>query len=119
MIRLGVDEGLEHRFDRAVSVSTFAAHRLLWLALRDRGPGSQASLAGTLHEAHFRDGGSVADHAELAGLAGRVVAAKRDGVNSVPTFVSEDGQMRGIEAILDDLARAFYSTDERSRSWTG
>ncbi len=142
MTRLGASEGVEYRFDRAVAVNTFAAHRLLWLALRDHGAGAQAALATALYDAHFRDGGNVADHAELAGLAERVgldggrvksflaseegvaevreqvAAARWDGVTSVPTFVSESRELRGTEAILDDLARAFDNT-ERSRSWTG
>ena len=129
MTRLGASEGVEFRFDRALAVNTFAAHRLLWFALRDSGAGLQAALARALYEAHFRDGVNVADHAELAGLAGRigldggrvkgflasdegvaevreqVVAARRNGVTSVPTFVLENGELRGTEAILDDLTR--------------
>ncbi|MDQ3639218.1 MAG: DsbA family protein, partial [Actinomycetota bacterium] len=130
-------EGVEYRFDRAVAVNTFAAHRLLWLALRDHGAGAQASLATALYEAHFRDGGNIADHAELADLVERVgldgvrakgflaseegvaevrdqvAAAKRDGVASVPTFVFEDGELRGIEAVLDDLACAVDGAEGR------
>jgi predicted DsbA family dithiol-disulfide isomerase len=137
MTRLGAGEGVEYRFDRALAVNTFAAHRLLWLALRDFGARAQASLATALYDAHFRDGGNIADHAELADLAGRVgldgvrakgflaseegvaevrdlvAVAKRSGVTSVPTFVSENGEPRGIEAILDNLARAVDGADVR------
>ncbi|QIN84401.1 DsbA family oxidoreductase [Rubrobacter tropicus] len=133
MTRLGADEGVEYRFDRALAVDTFAAHRLLWFALREHGAGPQAALARALYEAHFRDGANVADHAELAALAGRVglngerargflasdggvaevrervAAARRDGISSVPTFVFEDGERhRGedaVEAIADALGR--------------
>lgn len=143
MTRLGASEGLKYRFDRAMAVDTFAAHRLLWFALREGGAGPQAALATALYDAHFRDGGNVADHAELAGLAervgldggrvrgflaseegvaevrGLVAAAKRDGVASVPTFVSGEGERRGAEEILDDLARASDDTERRSQPWTG
>lgn len=138
MTRLGAGEGLEYRFDRAVAANTFAAHRLLWLALRDHGAGTQAPLAMALYDAQWRDGGNVADHTQLAGLAervgldggrvrsflaseegvaevrGLVVAAKRDGVASVPTFVSGEGERRGAEEILNDLARASDDTEKRS-----
>lgn len=142
MTRLGAAEGVEYRFDRALAANTLAAHRLLWLTLREHGAGAQASLATALYDAQWRDGGNVADHAELAGLAegvgldgGRArrflgsdegvgevreqaAAARRDGVASVPTFVSRNGGLRGHEEILDDLARAFENT-ERSQPWTG
>ena len=130
MTRLGADEGVEYRFDRALAVNTFAAHRLLWFALRHHGAALQAALATALYEAHFRDGVNVADHAELAGLAGRigldsgrvkgflasdegvaevreqVAAARQNGIASVPTFVLENGELRDTEAVLDDLARS-------------
>lgn len=134
MTRLGASEGVEYRFDRAVAVDTFTAHRLLWFALRDYDARLQAALATALYEAHFRDGENIADHAELTGLAERVglagvrvksflasdegvaevreqvAAARQDGITSVPTFVSEDGELlrgaSGTEAILDALARA-------------
>ena len=129
MTRLGASEGVEYRFDRALAVNTFAAHRLLWFALRDHGAGLQAALARFLYEAHFRDGKNVADHEELAVLAGwtgldggrvkrflasdegvaevreQVAAARHNGISSVPTFVLENGELCGTEAVLDVLAR--------------
>jgi len=133
MTRLGASEGVEFRFDRAVAVNTFVAHRLLWYVLSDHGAGVQAALAGVLYEAHFRDGANVADHAELASLAGqvgldggrvrgflaseegadevrgRVAATRREGISSVPTFVFENGEVlrdSGSVAIADALTRA-------------
>lgn len=133
MTRLGASEGMGFRFDRAVAVDTFAAHRLLWFVLREHGAGPQASLARALYEAHFRDGVNVGDHAELADLAervgldrarvrsflasdegvdevrGQVAAARRDGVAPVPTFVFEGGERYpgegATEAVLDALRR--------------
>lgn len=134
MTRLGADEGLEYRFDRAVAVNTFAAHRLLWFVLREHGAEAQARLTRALYEAHFRDGVNVADHAKLAGLAERVgvdggrargflasvegvdkvrervATARRDGVAPVPTFVLEDGtRHRG-----EDAAKAVLAALRRS-----
>lgn len=138
MTQLGADEGVEYRFDRAVAANTFAAHRLLWLALREHGAGTQAPLATALYDAQWRDGGNVADHTQLARLAERVgldggrvrgflaseegaaevreqaAAARRAGVTSVPTFVSRNRGLCGAEEILDDLARPSDDTERRS-----
>lgn len=115
MTRLGASEGIEYRFDRAVAVNTFTAHRLLWLALQEHGAGVQAALATAVFDAYFRDGVNVADHtrltdlAERVGMAGgrvrdflaseegsaevreQVAAARREGVTTVPRFVFENG----------------------------
>lgn len=142
MTRLGAGDGVEYRFDRAVAVNTFTAHRLLWFALRDYDARLQAALATALYEAHFRDGGNIADHTRLTGLAERVgldggrvksflasdegvaevreqvAAARQDGITSVPTFVSDNGELlrgaSGTEAILDNLARAVDGAERRS-----
>ncbi|MEU7860349.1 DsbA family oxidoreductase [Nonomuraea sp. NPDC049141] len=109
MTELGAKEGVEYRFDRAVAVNTFAAHRLLWFALREHGAGTQATLATALYESHFRDGGDLGDHAVLSDAAARagvqgageflasaegvtevreqVAAARASGITAVPTFV--------------------------------
>lgn len=106
-------EGIEMDWDRALSVNTFTAHRLLLLAEREYGAAVQAALAEKLFDAHFTQGGNVADHDLLTGLAVEVgmdesrvreyltsdegeddtrVAleqARRIGVQAVPTFVFE------------------------------
>lgn len=105
------EEGLTFRFDEALAVNTFTAHRLLRLALLEYGAEAQARLAEKLFAAHFTRGENVADPALLAGLAasvgmdsGRVEAylaseegveetqeevshAQRLGIHAVPTFV--------------------------------
>jgi predicted DsbA family dithiol-disulfide isomerase len=117
MTRLGAEEGLEYRFDRAVAVNTFTAHRLRWLALHERGAEVQAALATALFDAYFRDGVDVADHTRLTELAervgldggrvrgflateqgsaevrGQVAAARREGVTTVPRFVFDNGEL--------------------------
>ncbi|TDC08851.1 DsbA family oxidoreductase [Nonomuraea longispora] len=134
MTRLGADEGIEYRFDRAVAVSTLTAHRLLWLTLNEHGAKVQAALATALFDAHFRDGVNVADHASLTDLAERAgldggqvrtflasgagvaevrdqaAAARRDGVTTVPRFVFENGEVivgeTSTEALGDALRKA-------------
>ncbi|TDE39978.1 DsbA family oxidoreductase [Nonomuraea mesophila] len=134
MTRLGADEGIEYRFDRAVAVSTLTAHRLLWLALNDHGAKVQAALATALFDAQFRDGVNVADHpsltdlAERAGLDGgrvrtflasgngvaevreQAATARRNGVTTVPRFVFENGEVivgaTSAEALGDALRKA-------------
>jgi predicted DsbA family dithiol-disulfide isomerase len=131
MTRLGAREGIEYRFDRAVAVNTFTAHRLRWLALHEYGAEVQAALATALFDAYFRDGVDIADHARLTELAERVgldggrvrdflagdagaaevreqvAAARRDGVTTVPRFVFDNGELivgvTSTEALADAL----------------
>jgi predicted DsbA family dithiol-disulfide isomerase len=108
---LATAEGLEFHFDRALAVNTFPAHRLLWLTERDYGPGVQRALKKALLRAYFTDGGNVGDHERLVALAegvgvdperarawlagdegvaevrAAIDAARRLGIQAVPTFV--------------------------------
>ncbi|WP_188191971.1 DsbA family oxidoreductase [Nonomuraea sp. SYSU D8015] len=134
MTRLGAKEGIEYRFERAIAVNTFIAHRLLWLALHEHGAEVQAALATALFDAYFRDGVNVADHTRLTELAERagldsgrvrdflaseegdaevreqVAAARREGVTTVPRFVFENGELivgvTSTEALRDALRKA-------------
>lgn len=81
---LGTAEGIEFRFDRALRVNTFDAHRLLaWAA--DEGLPVQNRLADLLFSAYFEDGENVADRSTLraaavsAGLDGDQAARVLDG----------------------------------------
>lgn len=104
-------EGIVMNWDRALSVNTLTAHRLLGLAEREHGAEVQRALLDKLFEAHFTRGIDVADHEQLADLGAsvgmdraRVLAylasdeglaetreavaqARRIGVRAVPTFV--------------------------------
>lgn len=132
--RVGASEGIEYQLDRAVSVNTLTAHRLLWLALHEHGARVQAALATALFDAYFRDGANIADHTQLTELAERVgldggrvrdflpsgegaaevreqmAAARQEGVIAVPTFVFEDGEpivgVTSTEALGDALRKA-------------
>jgi predicted DsbA family dithiol-disulfide isomerase len=106
-------EGIDIAWERAVSVNTLTAHRLLGLARREYGPAVQRALVETLFDAHFSQGGDVSDRellTELAASAGMERARVRDylaagegmaelrselaeahrlGIRAVPTFVFE------------------------------
>lgn len=107
------EEGLEMQWDRAKSVNTLQAHRLMRWALERSGAGAQRSLAEELFAAHFERGADIGDPETLAGLAASVglnrteaeahlrsddgleetraeiEQALRMGIRSVPTFVFE------------------------------
>jgi predicted DsbA family dithiol-disulfide isomerase len=129
---LAAKEGLEFRFERALAVNTFTAHRLLWLTERDYGPAVQRALKTALLRAYFTDGRDVGDTATLAGLAteagvdpdlagkwltgdegtaettAAIEYARRLGVQAVPTFVF-DGRYavqgaQGTDVFLSALA---------------
>ncbi|WP_252445811.1 DsbA family oxidoreductase [Pseudonocardia humida] len=134
MTRIGADEGIEYRFDRAIAVNTLTAHRLRWFALHEHGARAQAALATALFDAYFRDGVNVADHTRLTELAERVgldsgrvrdflasdegtaevreqvAAARREGVATVPRFVFGNGELivgvTSTEALGDALRKA-------------
>ena len=111
---MGEEEGLTFRFDDALAVNTFRAHRLLWWAEQTAGPATQCALAEKLFAAHFTNGENVADAEVLTDLATEVgldreqahafldsdegteevraliERAQRLGIRAVPTFVFND-----------------------------
>lgn len=104
-------EGIAIDWDRALSVNTRTAHRLLQWALHESGPEAQRKLAAELFALHFTHGGDVADVEQLSAAAGKAgldaerarayltsnegitelesafEAARDLGITSVPTFV--------------------------------
>ena len=66
---LGAQEGIDYRFDRALRVGTFDAHRLMAWAWSAGGAERQDALAERLFRAYFEEGVNVADHGTLARLA--------------------------------------------------
>lgn len=63
---LGVEDGLELNFARAVFTNTFDAHRILAQASAQ---GWGERMAGRLYRAYFTDGLNIADHGTLSRLA--------------------------------------------------
>lgn len=112
--QVAAGEGITIAWDRALSVNTLSAHRLLWLAEREYGRNVQRALVERLFAAHFSEGGDVSDAAQLAALAvsvgmdaervssylgsregeaevrGAIAEARALGVQAVPAFVFDD-----------------------------
>lgn len=108
------EEGVIFRLERAVAVSTFAAHRLLDYVLRKEGAPAQVELVNRLYGAYFEAGANIADADVLAGIGAetgldereirafleseeyvdelRVAldAGRRRGITAVPTFVFDE-----------------------------
>lgn len=104
-------DGIDMRFDRAISANTFDAHRLLRLAAQS---GKERDLETSLYRAYFTDGLDVSDRAVLADRAasvgidraeaaahlesdagvddvrGDLETALQRGIRGVPAFVFED-----------------------------
>jgi predicted DsbA family dithiol-disulfide isomerase len=111
VVAVAAKEGLEFRFDQALAVNTFTAHRLLWLAEREYGPAVQRAVKAALLRAYFTDGRDIGDTETLVGLAAEagvdpdlarkwltsdegteetaeaIRYAGRLGIQAVPTFV--------------------------------
>lgn len=107
----GAAEGLEFRFDRALTANTFEAHRAIRRAGRN---GNDRALERALFDAYFRDGLDVSDRGVLADAAARVGEDRAEmlaylesqdgvadltgelemagalGITAVPTFVFND-----------------------------
>ncbi len=69
MTRVGAEDGLDFRFDRARPGNTFDAHRLLHLAAQED---RQAAMKEALFRAYFHEGRSIADRDVLVQLADEV-----------------------------------------------
>lgn len=96
---LGAHEGIDYRFDRAQRVGTVDAHRLLAWAWATGGAPAQGALAERLFHAYFTEGTNVADHEQLARLAGEVGldTGEAAGVLASAAFADE---------VTDDLTTA-------------
>lgn len=81
----GVKDGLELRFDRAISANTFDAHRTLRFAMN---AGKERELEMLLYRAYFTDGLDISDHTVLAD---RAAAAGLDRTAVVAYLDSESG----------------------------
>jgi predicted DsbA family dithiol-disulfide isomerase len=71
LVELGAAEGIEYRFDRALRVGTFDAHRLLQWS-QATVPQRTDALADRLFRAYFTEGANIADLDVLAGLSADV-----------------------------------------------
>jgi predicted DsbA family dithiol-disulfide isomerase len=96
---MAAEDGLELRFDRALRVNTFDAHRLLWLAGAAKGPSLQGALKERLMRAYFADGLDVSDHDTLVALAAECGMPPDDAGRLL-------GSDRGVTEVQSEIARA-------------
>lgn len=92
-------EGLSLAWDKALSVNTRTAHRLLMWAEHAYGPGLQRALAERLFAMYFTHGGNITDVEQLAGAAAE---AGMDADRARAHLLSDEG-MQALEA---ELAKA-------------
>jgi predicted DsbA family dithiol-disulfide isomerase len=135
---LGEADGIEYRFDRALRVNTFDAHRLVDWAVTQ--PAGQDGIVTSLFRAYFTDGEDVSDHATLvrlaaaagldAELAGEVLAsgahaeevradeaqARELDITGVPAFVVDQRVLIPGAQDVDTIVRVLERTAERSNS---
>lgn len=69
---IAAEEGLDFHLDRAQRANTRDAHRLLWWALENAGPGRQDALKERLLRAYFVEGENVGDIDTLVACAAEV-----------------------------------------------
>jgi predicted DsbA family dithiol-disulfide isomerase len=98
---MGEEEGLTFRFDDALAVNTFTAHRLLWWAEQEADPSTQRALAETLFAAHFTNGENVADLDVLADVAAEVGLDRE----RARTFLASDEGADEVQALIERAQR--------------
>jgi predicted DsbA family dithiol-disulfide isomerase len=98
---MGEEEGLTFRFDDALAVNTFTAHRLLWWAEQEADPSTQRALAETLFAAHFTNGENVADPDVLADVAAEVGLDRE----RARTFLASDEGADEVQALIERAQR--------------
>jgi predicted DsbA family dithiol-disulfide isomerase len=110
--RNGLADGLQFRFDRAISGNTFDGHRLIHFAA---GRNKRAEMVERLFAAYFTDGEALGDHATLARLAGDVGLDP----TAVTTMLASDAFAADVRADEDRAAAfgisgvPFFAIDEK------
>jgi predicted DsbA family dithiol-disulfide isomerase len=94
---IATEEGLDLDFDRALTVNTFDAHRLLHLAQDE---GVQNAAKERLLRAHFTEGADLADPDTLVALL------KEAGVNEDRARQVVDNPAEYADAVENDIAQA-------------
>ena len=114
MTRVGAEEGIEFRFDRARPGSTFDAHRLLHLAAER---GVQSQVKQRFLDGYHTEGAAIAEHDEGDAYAAAVRADEQQayeyGISGVPFFVL-DGRagLSGAQPVSHLLAALDRVRDE-------
>lgn len=103
---VAASEGLVFDWERAQTVNTRTAHRLLRLAELESGAPVQRALAARLFEAHFCRGGDLSDRGLLAAAA---EAAGMNGDRARAYLASDEGGTEVDAAFADALRRGIRS----------
>jgi predicted DsbA family dithiol-disulfide isomerase len=112
LVKLGVEDGLEYRFDISRSGNTFNAHRLLHLALER---GLQDAAKERLMRAYFTEGEPIGDPATLVRLLAEVGVPEADAQAVLDSDQYADA-VRADEAEARDLGISgvpFFVIDRR------
>lgn len=137
---LGPEMGIDYRFDLALRVSTFDAHRLMDWAYGSGGAGAQRALGERLFEAYFTEGLNIADREVLVRLVGEagldteaassvldsdehadavradIDAARERGITGVPAFVVNDQALIPGAQDVETFVAALNRLRERAAS---
>ena len=137
---LGPEMGIDYRFDLALRVSTFDAHRLMDWAHATGGAEAQRALGDRLFEAYFTEGLNIADREVLVRLVGEagldpeaaasvldsdghadavasdIDGARERGITGVPAFVVNDQALIPGAQDVDTFVTALTRLRERSAS---
>ena len=148
LVELGRGEGIEYRFDRALSINTADAHRLAaWAGDPDGPQGGGAELQDRtverLFRGYFTDGEDLSDHATLVSVAREVgldaeaaqellagdryreqvrddqLVAQDRGITGVPAFVIDDQWLIPGAQDVDRLVALLERVRERSAEGAG
>lgn len=90
-------DGIDLRFDRAITANTFDAHRILRFAERS---GKQRELEMSLYRAYFTRGLDISDRTVLADRAAAVGLDRDDAIS----YLGSDG---GVDEVAQELAGAY------------
>ncbi|MFB9472843.1 DsbA family oxidoreductase [Nonomuraea salmonea] len=127
VVGVAAEDGLELRYDQAISAGTFEAHRLIEVATRQ---GRGKEMAERLFRAYFTEGRNVGDPAVLAELAAdagvtdtgegegevreQLARARSLGISGVPLFLFEGKYAVSGAQPEDAFAAAIDEVAERT-----
>lgn len=97
---LGAAEGIEYRFDRALRVGTFDAHRLILWAQATH-PGAVDLLVEAMFRAYFTEGANVADVPTLVRLAAGSGLDHQEASEALASGAFADAVRSDMAAALD------------------
>lgn len=115
LVGLGQEIGLDYRFDRAKSINTADAHRLLaWAATLE--PGVQDALAQRMFRGYFTEGEDLSSHTELLAAVADVGAPADIAAEILSSDAFAD-QIAGDQEIAQELGISGVPAFIVDRKW--